>query len=219
MNFLEVLGPEVAAELRQSGAVRRFRKGGTLFHDGDRAEAVVVLLSGRVKVSYHDDQGAETILAISGPGDVLGEISMSDGGPRTASGVALDNVEALSIPAESFRKFLGDHPDAALALVRTVTDRLRDSTKKLVEFTRHDTLGRVAVRLVELADRYGEDDGEGGVRIGLPISQEELAGLTASSRESVVKALKVLRDRGVIETARRCVRVLDLDALRKYASA
>lgn len=201
--------------LHRAGAVRRYRKGATLIHDGDKGESVLVLLAGRAKVSYFDDQGDETLLAISGPGDILGEMSVTGDGPRTASSVAIDPIEAVCVPAHDFRSFLADHPDAALALARTMAERLRESSRKLVEFTRHDSLGRLAVRLLELADKYGEADGDDAVRIDLPLSQEELAGLTGSSRESVVRALKVLRDRGAIDTARRRVRILDRGALER----
>ena len=85
-----------------------------------------------------------------------------------------------------------------------------------MEFGTHDTLGRVARRLVELTGRYGEADGD-GLRITLPLSQEELAGWTGSSREAVVKALRTMRSRGWIATARREIRVLDLDALERRA--
>jgi CRP-like cAMP-binding protein len=85
-----------------------------------------------------------------------------------------------------------------------------------VEFTGSNTLGRVAMRLLELCDRYGEQ-ADGEIRIALPISQEELAGWTGASREAVTKALRTLRDLGWIETGRRSISVRDSEALRRFA--
>jgi CRP-like cAMP-binding protein len=100
--------------------------------------------------------------------------------------------------------------------MRLVTGKLRDADRKRIEYGAYDTTGRVATRLLELADRYGEQTGA-GVRVALPLSQDELAGWTGSSREAVSKALRSLRDRGLIETGRRRVVIHDLDGLRRRA--
>jgi CRP/FNR family cyclic AMP-dependent transcriptional regulator len=94
-----------------------------------------------------------------------------------------------------------------------VTRRLIDSDRKRVEFGAYDSVGRVARRLVELVDRYGEPV-QGGMRITLPISQDELAGWVGISRKAVSNALQVLRQRGWIQTARKAIVVTDPDALR-----
>jgi len=94
--------------------------------------------------------------------------------------------------------------------------RLRDADRKRIEFGTYDALGRVALRLAELAERFGQT-AERGVRITLPLTQDELAAWTGSSRESVTKALRTLRRHGVIETSRRSVAVLDVDGLRARA--
>ena len=104
-----------------------------------------------------------------------------------------------------------------MALLRLVTSRLRDADRKRVEFGAFDIAARVAGRLVELADRFGEPVPD-GVRIPVPLSQDELAGWVGASREAVAKALRVLRDRGLLTTGRRTMTVLDLDGLRRRAS-
>ncbi len=121
------------------------------------------------------------------------------------------------VPAEGFIAGLDGRPDLALALLRSIVGRLRDADRKRVEFTALDVVGRVAHRLVELAERYGEPSGD-GIRIGLPISQRELAGWVGSSREAVNKALRQLERRGLIAIERRHLAVLDLDGLRGRAS-
>jgi CRP-like cAMP-binding protein len=97
-----------------------------------------------------------------------------------------------------------------------VISRLREADRKRVEFGASDTIGRVAARLVELAQRYGRP-AERGVRIDLPITQEELASWVGSSREGVNKALHTLKGLRWVETERRSITVLDLEALRRRA--
>ena len=122
------------------------------------------------------------------PGDLLGELSALDGEPRFATVSALEPIEALIVPSERFTQFLEKHARLAILLLQTMTRRLRESDKKRVEFGAYDTPGRVARRLVELVERYGEPQGP-SVRISLSLTQDELAGWTGSSREAVSKAL------------------------------
>jgi CRP/FNR family transcriptional regulator, cyclic AMP receptor protein len=185
-----------------------------LFNEGDIADRVVVLLEGNVKVSFSTDDGKEVVLAVRGPGDLIGELSALDEEPLSATVTAMGPVTGLVLSADAFRDFLRRVPDIALLLLRTVSRKLRDADRKRVEFAEFDTVGRVARRLVELAERFGEASGS-GVQIDLGLSQEELAGWAASSREAVSKALQTLKARGWIETQRRSVTILDLQALRK----
>jgi CRP-like cAMP-binding protein len=157
------------------------------------------------------------VLGLRGPGDLLGELGALDGQPRSASAIALDEVEALVLPAADFKTFLEAHPRAALAILEMLATRLRDADRKRVEFAAQDSLSRVAARIVELSDRFGVEHDE-VIQIELPISQEELAGWTGCSRDSVVKALQTMRGLGWLETERRRITVRDLDALRRRAA-
>jgi CRP-like cAMP-binding protein len=155
------------AELAARGRHRRWPAGASLFLEGDRSGTVVVIVSGRVKVFSITEQGEEVLLAVRGPGALLGELSAVDGAPRGASVAALEPVVALVVPAADFAAFLSGHPGAAAVLLRLVVSRLRDADRKRVEFGAHDIAARVAGRLVELADRFGEPDAT-GVRIAVP---------------------------------------------------
>lgn len=177
----------------------------------------LVILSGRVKIAALSDDGREVTLAIRGPGDLLGEQGVIDGEPRSATVIALDDVEALVVAGSEFTGFLADEPEAALYVMRTLARRLRDADQKRVEFAAKDSVARVAARLLELADRFGEHEGE-LVRIDLPLTQEELAGWAGASREAVTKALQGLRKLGWIETGRRTVTIRDVEALRRRAA-
>ncbi len=212
-NFGAAMSPAEMEDLMSRGVKRPFRRGAFLMTEGEASDHVIFLLSGRAKCSSYTADGKEVVLAVRGPGDLLGEFSALDGGARSASVSALEPMEALILPSERFINFLADHGRLAILLLQTTTRKLRDADRKRVEFGAYDTPGRVARRLLELVDRYGESDGD-NVRISLSLTQDELAGWTGSSREAVSKALREFRDRGWVTTGRRQIIVLDVDALR-----
>ncbi len=213
--FLDLLSEDERRELVSRGGRRRFKTGSTLMHEGAPGAEVMVLLAGRVKVTVTTAEGREIVLQFCGPGELLGELSVIDRGARSGTTEALEPVEALAIAAPDFRSLI-ERPGFAAALMRSLIERFRDADRRLVEFAAAQTLGRIAARLVELVERFGEP-GDDGIEIALPISQEELAGWTASSREAVAKALASLRAMGAIRTARRRITVLDLQRLRQLA--
>ena len=200
-------------------AMRTFARGQALFHEGQLADRVLILRAGRVKVTATTSNGREVVLAFRGPGELLGDQAALDGLPRSATISAVEPVQALSLSAEAFRSFLAAHPSVALTLLGMLSRRLRDADAKRIEFSAFTTIERVAARLLELSERFGHEEG-GSIRIGLPLSQEELAGATGASIESVGRALQTMRALKCIETRRREIRVLDreaLEALRRAA--
>ena len=215
-RFLGALDDEGKADLRASAIMRNWRAGSTLVHEGDRAGRVLIVQSGRVKISVITPDGNEVILAIRGPGELVGEMSALDGSPHNGTATAMDDVTCLQISNEEFGSFLRSHPDAAMAVIHLLVDRLRDASGKVVEFGAYDSVGRVARRLVELAEEHGRRTSE-GVRIMAGLTQAELAGFTGSSREAVSRALRILRDEGLITTHRRGITVHDIDTLRARA--
>ncbi|HVL82212.1 MAG TPA: Crp/Fnr family transcriptional regulator [Actinomycetota bacterium] len=216
-SFGDLMAPEDLELVRARGGRRRFPRGTILFHEGETPDRVLLLERGRVKVSTVSRDGHETVLAVRGPGDLLGELSAVDGDAPSATVVALEEVEAHAMSTEDFRRVLSDSPRIALLLLGTLSNRLRDADRKRMEFGAYDTEGRVASRLVELAERFGPAEPT-VVHLDLPISQEELAGWVGSSREAVSKALRALREDGCIETGRKTVTILDLSALRARAT-
>jgi CRP-like cAMP-binding protein len=216
VGLLHRLSDADRADLVGRGTERRFRAGTTLFNEGDASDWVVGILEGRVKVAAITEDGREVVLAVCTPGEVLGELAAVDGRPRSATATSIDEVRAVVVPVAEVRDFLGTHPEAAMLLLESVAERLRDADRREVEYAALDSIGRVASRLVQLAERFGvpADD---GVRIELPFSQDELAGWTGCSREAVGKALQSLRRRGSITTGRRSITVLDLEGLRGRA--
>jgi CRP-like cAMP-binding protein len=215
-EFMTRLRPTDREELTARSRTRRWPAGSSLFLEGEQSSTVVVVATGRVKVFRLTEDGEEIVLAVRGPGALLGELSTIDGLPRSASVAALEPVLAHVMGVDAFREFLDTHAAAAVALLHLVVERLRDADRKRVEFAAYDTPARVAQRIVELAERFGEPDPQ-GTRITVALSQDELAGWVGASREAVAKALRTLREHGQLTTGRRTMTVLDLDGLRRRA--
>lgn len=215
--FFSALAADDADALRHVGRVRRYSAGQTIIHQGDDAGGVSILLSGRAKVVSLTTGGREVLLAFRGPGDIVGEVAALAGRTRSCTVSALEPVETLAVSAPDFRAFLASHAGASFELLLMLIERLQASDEARVEFAAHDVVGRVARRLIELCERFGEPTDE-GVEITVAISQEDLAAWTASSREAVVKAIRLLRELGWVANRRRRIVVRNLDALRDYAS-
>lgn len=215
MAFLEQLEPADREEFIALASTRRFPRGVAIFHAGDDRGSVMVIQAGHVKVASIGRDGREVVLGVDGPGELLGELSAIDATPRSATITTLDAVEMLSVPGEAFRALLERRPRIALVLLRGVASRLRAADRQLLEYAAYDVLGRVAHRLLKLAEQSGTASPD-GVLIDLALTQEDLAAWTTASREAVSKALSAMRKLGWIQTRRRTIIVCDLDALRRH---
>jgi CRP/FNR family transcriptional regulator, cyclic AMP receptor protein len=201
--------------VEQAGMVRRFPRGDALFHQGDDPGMVLIIHSGRIKVSVVTPDGHDVMLGYLQPGTVLGDLAALDGEPRSTTAIAIDAVEALGVPMLAFRTLLDERPGIMRALALIAAQRLRLADRQRVEFAAYDVLGRVARRIDELAES-GTETAE-GIEIDAGLSQEDLAAWTAASREAVSKALGAMRTLGWIETRRRMIVVRDRGALRRHA--
>jgi CRP/FNR family transcriptional regulator, cyclic AMP receptor protein len=215
--FFALLGDAEREALALLGVRRSFPKGAVLMFEGEPAERVMLLLAGRVKVARAGVDGREAVLSIRDPGDVLGELSFIDRQPRIATVTALEPVEALVIAGQEFRSYLARTPRVAIVLLEVVARRFRETTVRRWEFSASDTMGRLAARIVELADRYGEAS-EAGITVVSPLSQEDLARWAGASRAGVAESLQALRKLGWIQTERRKLIVRDAEALRGRAA-
>jgi CRP/FNR family transcriptional regulator, cyclic AMP receptor protein len=216
-SFLAHLTPAELEAFTGLAVRRRFPSGCTIFHQGDESGSIYVLVKGRARISCVGESGKLAVLGFPGPGDMLGELSVFDGRTRSATLTAIDNIEALAVASGDFRRFVDTHPRVALLIIETLVQRLRDADRQRLDFAMYDVTGRVARRLLQLAEEFGEPCSD-GVRIGLKLSQDELAGWAGSSREAVSKSLHALRDLGWIRTERQRLTVLDMDALREFSA-
>lgn len=215
-GFLGLLDDPARKALLHAGTERFYRATRPVYDEGGSAHTLAVLLEGRVKVAITTREGTNLLLALRGPGDLIGELSTLVGEERTATVTAIDDVRLLVVPYNSFDDLLAIHPGMVACLVRTLVGRVRESDQHRIELEQ-DTDERLARLLIRLADRFGRPQPDGAVRIDLPLTQDELAALTWASRGAVAEALRRLREAGLVQTARRQIVVLDLEALRAKA--
>jgi CRP-like cAMP-binding protein len=216
-TFLQSLLESERNALLETGRARTWQPTEMLTRRGDTADSAIVLLTGLVKI-HTSVEGAEVLLGLSGPGDLLGEVTAARDTVRSATATALEPVDGVVVSVPSLRAFLTEHPRATLALLDLALSRLYIADARRMEFATSESLARVAGRLVELAERFGAAGAGGSIDVALPINQEELASWSASSRESTARALRTLRQLKLIETYRRGLTVLDLDGLRSHAA-
>jgi CRP/FNR family transcriptional regulator, cyclic AMP receptor protein len=209
---------DVPAEFLELGVVRRYNKGAFLILEGESSDHVLVLRSGRLKIVRTASDGRETLVAVRGSGELVGELNALAGAsaPRAASVVALDDVVVQAITAPDFLQFVERHAAVSFALLRQMAARLREATMRHADAGGYDVLHRLARALVEEADRNGRDV-DAGTLVGTGLSQQDLAGLVAASPKSVSRSLAVLRSRGFLSTGRRSIVIRDLDGLRRFA--
>jgi CRP/FNR family cyclic AMP-dependent transcriptional regulator len=150
------------------------------------------------------------------PGDLLGELAFIDGEPRMATVTALEPVQALVAPSSALRRHLETTPRVAVVLLEIVARRFQASSVKRAQFGVADTMGRLAARILELTERYGEPEDD-GIAVVSPLSQEDLAAWTGASRAGVAEALRAMRELGWIQTERRRILVREVGALRRRA--
>jgi CRP/FNR family transcriptional regulator, cyclic AMP receptor protein len=211
--FMRQLSPEDAEELLSRVRRRRIAKSHPILRAGAAGDDVVVVLSGRVRLVAYGADKREVVLAIRGPGELLGEMAALGGQRRTATVIAVDDVEAGVLRGGEFRAFLRDRPDAGLVLIRMLVRRLSESSRDLASLATQDSVGRVAKRLLDLAAEHGVPSSQ-GTRIELSLTQDELARWTGATRETVSRALRLMRQLGWVATDHRTITVLDPNALR-----
>ncbi len=210
------LHPAALDYLAQRAVRRRFRKGSVVFVQGEHGTRCYAILSGAVKVSAYNPEGREAVLAVLGPGDLFGELSLFDDAPRSADAAVIEDAELLSIGKEALNEAINRHPDVGLAILRVLSSRLRQTNLALQDAAFFDVPGRLARRLADLAEMHGRRTEEGTL-IDVPLSQESLASMVGSTRESVNKALSALSRRELVRRCGRRYLVADIERLRSRA--
>ncbi|MEU9376720.1 Crp/Fnr family transcriptional regulator [Streptomyces sp. NPDC048255] len=216
--FLARLENEDGTALRALGRELAFAPRDRLIHQHEPSSHILLVLHGWTKVTVSAANGYHALLALRGPGDILGESAALTGRPRSATVTALEPVRALAVDHESFRAFLASSPTAALRLLGLTCDRTRAADQRRLEFASMSVRERLAVLLLDLARTHGRPT-DAGVELSVPLTKEELAGAVGASREMVQRELKELRERGVVLTGHRSVVIVRPDVLRRIARA
>ena len=213
LRATSLLGSVPAQDLDTVAAasrLRSFRRGQVVFTTSDPGDTVIVVVSGKVKVTVRSADGGELTLAIIHPGGLLGELGVVDGGPRSADAETMEDCQLLLIPREAIRDICARVPSAAQALTNSIAATLRRLTEATADLVFLDLPRRVAKIL--LSQPRGDD---GTIRF--KANQEELARQAGSTRQSVNAALRAFERRGWIELHDRAVTVKQPDALSRFA--
>jgi CRP/FNR family transcriptional regulator, cyclic AMP receptor protein len=214
--LLQDVPEEALGQLTRSLRRRTYHRGEVIFHQGDPGDTLHLVRNGRVKVVIPAETGDEVLLAILGPGDCFGELALLDGEPRSASVVAMESVETLVLGRQEFLTFFRSNPETAERLMMNLARIIRRVNEDVADLAFLDLPGRLAKKLLELADSYGQPmEGGRGIEITVPLTQEELAGMIGATRPSVNKVLGWYEDQGSIERRGRRIAILRPDALRR----
>jgi CRP-like cAMP-binding protein len=189
--------------------LRRVHRGDVLFGEGEAADELFVVVSGRIAIANRSPDGRESLLALMENGDLFGEMPLFDEGGRSADARALTTSEVLCVPYEPIRQLYEEQPQLLWYVVELLARRLRNMDAALADSVFLDVTGRTAKRLLELA---GEAD-----EFVLPVTQEELAGMVGASRERVNKAIASFVRLGWIEQADRRYRITDREQIERRA--
>ena len=208
------LDEEASVALRASMVEIDFTRGQVVFAEGDPGDRLYVIVDGKIKLGTTSNDGRESLLAVLGPGEMFGELSLFDPGPRTATATALTETTLLGLGHEALGPWLTGRPGVAQALLKALAQRLRRTNENLSDLVFSDVPGRVAKALVELNEKFGEKRAE-GFYVEHDLTQEELAQLVGASRETVNKALADFVQRDWIKLEPRAVLLLDLERLVK----
>jgi len=218
-DLLSGLDEAMLDRLLSMTVTRRLNKNETLFVKGDPGDSLFGVQEGKIKIVTTSPNGKEVTLNIIEEGQFFGEIALLDGMDRTADAVAMEKTEVLVIQRRDFIPFLEKHPKLCIQVMQLLCHRVR-LTSEMVEDAAFLPLdGRLAKRLLNLADLYGQEQSGGGMLIGLNLPQQELARMMGTSRESVNKQLQIWRNEGWIELARGKVTILNEEALQHVLEA
>jgi len=191
-------------------------RGEVLFDEGENGDRLYIIEEGKIKLGSSSGDGRENLLAILGPGEMFGELSLFDPGPRSLSASAVSDSVLYELEHSALVRVIEERPAVAKHLLTALARRLRRTNEALADLVFSDVPGRVAKALLDLSTRFGERVDE-GIRVAHDLTQEELAQLVGASRETVNKALADFAGRGWVRREGRAVVLLDIDRLERRA--
>ncbi|MDR1393396.1 MAG: Crp/Fnr family transcriptional regulator [Bifidobacteriaceae bacterium] len=212
------ISQEQAQRLRGAMVRVHLSRGDVLFREGEQADRLYIIESGKMKLGHTSSDNRENLLAVLGKGEIIGELTLFDPGTRTATATAVTGADLLELSHEALVEWLEVHPAASMHLLQALAQRLRRTNEAVGGLVFYDVPGRVAKALLDLAEQFGEEMPDGAILVQHSLTQEELAHLVGSSRETVNKALADYASRGWIRLNGRAVYILDRAHLAKRAS-
>ncbi len=211
------LSEKEAAYLDKVGSVINYPKGQIIFSAGQKSNEVYLIKSGLVKIYRTAGDGRQVSVAIRYPGEFIGLAEvLSDYSEREYSAEAMDNVSVLIIWQDAFKKLISDFPDFSSKLLKLMCDRLRESQNTIYDFIMNPTQGRLALVLLTMAERAGHEEKEGMMKVNLRVTQEELACVIGSSRQTVSSLLNLFKEDGSLVYEGREIVGIDVNQLRTW---
>ncbi len=193
-----------------------FPRAHVIFAEGEPGDRLYIIVSGKVKIGRRSGDGRENLLAVFGPSDMFGELSIFDPGPRTSTATTVTEVRAVTMDRAALHEWIGKRPEIADQLLRVIARRLRRTNNMLADLIFTDVPGRVAKALLQLAQRFGSQEA-GMLRVTHDLTQEEIAQLVGASRETVNKALADFAHRGWLRLEGKSVLIQEPDRLARRA--
>jgi CRP-like cAMP-binding protein len=193
-----------------------FPRAHVIFAEGEPGDRLYIVVSGKVKIGRRSADGRENLLAVFGPSDMFGELSIFDPGPRTSTATTVTEVRAVTMDRAALHEWIGKRPEIADQLLRVIARRLRRTNNMLADLIFTDVPGRVAKALLQLAQRFGSQE-SGMLRVTHDLTQEEIAQLVGASRETVNKALADFAHRGWLRLEGKTVLIQEPDRLARRA--
>ena len=202
--------------LSESVRLQSLKKGQTLFLKGDEGSSLYIIKQGTIKIVLPSRLGDEVIVTIFSEGDFFGEMALFDGKPRSADALAMEPTKIYMLSRNDFLLFLQSNINAMKSILSQLTNRLRNTDDFLESTCFLSVSARLAKKLLDLTESYGQQDGD-GVYIDLNLTQKELGDMIGSTRESINKELKILRDKGLIVMQENKIQIIDMTRLKRRA--
>jgi CRP/FNR family transcriptional regulator, cyclic AMP receptor protein len=198
--------------LARSVGTQTFERGETIFHQGSIGSTLYIIVLGQVRIFTTSETGQELTVTLFRDSDFFGEMALLDGQPRAASAEAMCRTTTLTLHRAAFLHTIDACPPIAASVLEVLTARIRQSNSVAAQLANLSASQRVVRQLCDLASRYGIADG-GAIRIDLHLTQDDLASLSGTTRETVNRVLSTLRDQGLIRVERARVSVLKMQQL------
>ena len=214
VSFFADLSEEEIQALSSATKRRTFRSGEVIFHRDDPGQVLYMIKEGKVKICIISPDGQEVSLTVFGKGEVFGEFALLDGLPRSADAVALEKVECYTLQRSDFQNAILKNPKISILVLEALSKRLRNTNNMVEDLIFLDVYGRVAKKLLELADAHGVKTEE-GVVIDVRLTQQELASMVGASRESVNKVLGYFTDKNFISTDKHRITIHNTNDLKR----
>lgn len=211
------LSPEDQQRIAAMATLREYRRGDVLWSEGDPAEALTIVIRGRVKIVRHADAG-DVILELFGPGEPVGAIAVYNYMPYPASAVCLEGVSLLSIPRRDYFEMLDRNPEFARAIIREQTKLMVALMRKVEEMRGQRVDTRIAALFLTLAERMGRATPE-GTEIPLTLTRQEVADLVGTTVESAIRVLSRWGREGLLITGQGRFVIPSKERLREAADA